>query len=53
VATLFYLVPPVVAIEAWILFDESVSTMLIVGTGLCIAGVAAVMLEQTRSQVES
>ena len=53
VATLFYLVPPVVAIEAWILFDESVSTMLIVGTALCIAGVAAVMLEQSRSQAES
>ena len=53
VATLFYLVPPVVAIEAWILFDESVSATLIIGTGLCIAGVAAVMLEQTRSQVES
>lgn len=50
VATLFYLVPPVVAIEAWVLFDESLSTMLIVGTGLCIAGVAAVMLEQTHSK---
>lgn len=49
VATLFYLVPPVVAIEAWVLFDESVSAMLIAGTGLCIAGVAAVMLEQSHS----
>ena len=48
VATLFYLVPPVVAIEAWVLFDESLSITLMVGTALCIAGVGVVMFEQTR-----
>ena len=49
VATLFYLVPPVVALEAWVLFDESLSFMLIAGTTLCIVGVAVVMLEQPRA----
>ena len=54
VATLFYLVPPVVAIEAWVLFDESLSILLMIGTGLCIAGVGVVMLEQTRpNQVDN
>ena len=43
VATLFYLVPPVVALEAWILFEEELSLILIVGILLCIAGVALVM----------
>jgi len=53
VATLFYLVPPVVAIEAWVLFDETLSIMLMVGTGLCIVGVGVVMLEQNRSATKS
>jgi len=43
VATLFYLVPPVVAIQAWLVFDEKISFLLLLGTGICIAGVAIVM----------
>jgi len=43
VATLFYLVPPVVALEAWILFDEELSLLLVAGILLCIVGVALVM----------
>lgn len=42
VSTLFFLVPPVVAIEAWALFKEPLTTMVIAGTLLCIVGVAIV-----------
>jgi len=42
VSTLFFLVPPVVAIEAWILFDEPLTFNVIAGTILCIVGVAIV-----------
>lgn len=42
VSTLFFLVPPVVAIEAWILFDEPLTLTVIIGTVLCILGVAMV-----------
>ncbi len=42
VSTLFFLVPPVVAIEAWILFDEPLTLYVIIGTLLCIFGVAIV-----------
>ena len=42
VSTLFFLVPPVVAIEAWWLFDEPVTLNVIAGTALCIVGVAIV-----------
>ncbi len=42
VSTLFFLVPPVVAIEAWILFREPLTTTIVVGTALSITGVAIV-----------
>jgi len=42
VSTLFFLVPPVVAIEAWLLFDEPLTLKVIAGTALCIVGVAIV-----------
>ena len=42
VSTLFFLVPPVVAIEAWYLFDEPLTVNVIAGTALCIVGVAIV-----------
>jgi len=42
VSTLFFLVPPVVAIEAWFLFNEPLTLIVIGGTALCIAGVAIV-----------
>ena len=42
VSTLFFLVPPVVAVEAWILFGEPLTLNVIAGTLLCILGVAIV-----------
>ena len=42
VSTLFFLVPPVVAIEAWWLFDEPLTLNVMAGTALCIIGVAIV-----------
>lgn len=42
VSTLFFLVPPVVAIEAWFLFDEPLTWSVVAGTALCIVGVAMV-----------
>lgn len=42
VSTLFFLVPPVVALEAWILFGEPLTWKVIAGTLLCIVGVAIV-----------
>lgn len=43
VASLFYLVPPLVTLEAWILFDERLTLVAVGGIGLCVAGVAMVM----------
>lgn len=43
VASLFYLVPPFTAIEAWILFGETVSLMDIAGIALIVSGVALVL----------
>lgn len=43
VASLFYLVPPFTAIEAWLLFGESFSGVGIIGLCLCVAGVALVV----------
>ena len=43
VASLFYLVPPFVAVEAWMLFDERLSLLSIGGIALCVLGVALVM----------
>jgi len=42
VSTLFFLVPPVVAIEAWILFNEPLTATIIIGTAISITGVAIV-----------
>jgi len=42
VSTLFFLVPPVVAVEAWILFKEPLTTLVLLGTFLTITGVAIV-----------
>ena len=43
IASLFYLVPPMVAIEAWILFGETMSLFSIAGVGLCVTGVLLVL----------
>lgn len=52
VSTLFFLVPPVVAIEAWLLFDEPLTPNIVAGTVLCIVGVAIVsgVFKKLRSQ---
>lgn len=39
VASYFYLVPPLTAIEAWVLFDETLSAIAMVGIGIAVAGV--------------
>ncbi len=43
VASLFYLVPPIVALEAWFLFAERLGPLSIVGMVLCAVGVWLVM----------
>ena len=43
VASLFYLVPPLTALEAFVLFGEKLSLIAIVGMFLCVAGVAMVL----------
>jgi drug/metabolite transporter (DMT)-like permease len=39
IATLIYLIPPTVAIEAWLLFGETLSGVQIAGMGLTVLGV--------------
>ncbi len=43
VASLFYLVPPLTAFEAYLLFGEQLSHWAIAGMALCVAGVAMVL----------
>ena len=43
VASLFYLVPPLVAIETWFLFDEKFGLMAAIGIVCCVAGIAMVL----------
>lgn len=43
VASLFYLVPPVVAVEAYVIFDEELHAVALAGMGLTALGVALVM----------
>jgi drug/metabolite transporter (DMT)-like permease len=38
-ATLIYLIPPLVALEAWILFDEQLSPIAILGMAVTVLGV--------------
>ncbi|MEL6437026.1 MAG: DMT family transporter, partial [Pseudomonadota bacterium] len=38
-ASLIYLIPPAVALEAWLLFDEQLTPALIAGTLVVVAGV--------------
>ncbi len=40
VGTLIYLVPPVVAVEAWLLFGEQMTSGQMLGVGVVVAGVA-------------
>jgi drug/metabolite transporter (DMT)-like permease len=43
VATYFYLVPPVSSIEAWVLFDESLSAVAIAAIATTVLGVYLVV----------
>jgi drug/metabolite transporter (DMT)-like permease len=42
VVSLFYLTPPVTALMAWLLFDEQLSVLALLGMAVCVAGVALV-----------
>lgn len=46
VASLFYLVPPVTALEAYILFDERLGVLALCGGALAVAGVALVVMKK-------
>ena len=46
VASLFYLVPPVTALEAYILFDEHLGLVALCGGALTVAAVALVMVKK-------
>jgi drug/metabolite transporter (DMT)-like permease len=39
VVSLFYLTPPVTALMAWVLFDEKLAPLALVGMAVCVAGV--------------
>ena len=43
VASLFYLVPPATAVEAWLLFDEKLGCVAIAGMVVTVIGVAMVI----------
>lgn len=47
VANLFYLVTPLVAIQAWIFFDETLSVLAMLGMVLCLLGVIIVGVVST------
>ena len=42
VVSLFYLTPPFTALMAWLLFDERLSPLALLGMAVCVAGVALV-----------
>ncbi|WP_413204282.1 DMT family transporter [Rhodospirillum sp. A1_3_36] len=44
VASLFYLVPPVTALVAWLMFDERLGPLALLGMGIAVSGVALVVL---------
>ncbi|MBA2780113.1 DMT family transporter [Billgrantia kenyensis] len=48
VASLFYLVPPVTALQAWWLFDERLPLAALVGMAITIAGVVLAVRGQVR-----
>ena len=45
-ASLFYLVPPMTALEAWLLFDERFSLLALFGMGIVVFGVALVIMKR-------
>lgn len=51
VTSLFYLVPPATALEAFVLFGERLGLLALVGMALTIGGVALVVAPQRRAPV--
>lgn len=49
VASLFFLVPPTTALLAWLLFDERLPPLALLGMALAVAGVALVNLPPARA----
>jgi drug/metabolite transporter (DMT)-like permease len=47
VSSLLYLVPPATALEAWLMFDETLAPVSIVGVGVTALGVALAVRPQT------
>jgi drug/metabolite transporter (DMT)-like permease len=47
VSSLLYLVPPATAVEAWLLFDERLHPLSVVGVGVTAVGVALAVREVT------
>ncbi|MGB0722124.1 MAG: DMT family transporter [Gammaproteobacteria bacterium] len=47
VASYFYLVPPITAVEGWLLFDETLAPLGLVGMALAVAGVYLVIRKPT------
>ncbi len=50
VASLFYLVPPVTALQAWLLFDERFGPQALLGLVIAVAGVALALRPRTPVQ---
>jgi drug/metabolite transporter (DMT)-like permease len=42
VISLFYMTPPLTALMAWLMFDEELPPLALVGMGVCVVGVALV-----------
>lgn len=53
IGSLFYLVPPFVTIEAWILFNETFESLAIFGMVACVIGVAMVIITPKSNQVKN
>jgi drug/metabolite transporter (DMT)-like permease len=49
VASLFFLVPPTTALMAWLLFDERLPPVALLGMALAVLGVALVNLPVARA----
>lgn len=52
VASYFYLVPPVTVVEAWLLFDESLSGLALIGIAITVLGVYLVIKTPTPDSSE-
>jgi drug/metabolite transporter (DMT)-like permease len=52
VVSLFYLTPPVTALMAWLLFNERLAPLALVGMAVCVAGVFLVNWKPNGSQAK-